>query len=286
MVSGAPFDAAIAMTKLATPVAHESPADSSEPNWVNIAALLSSAVIISSEVYDVPKTESDVAAIEMDRRAAMITEMHRSTAAEARTQGAAQAYSVIGVADDDALNVRSRPSEKSSIVGQLRNGTSGIQVDGRTVRNRSDDWAPITAAGVKGWVRAKYISPTGNVETADEKRRRLASRLGIALALKVGTRLAAEDDSSETFIKALGNWAADALIESTVHEAFPDQPLVRQQVLIATRALFEGDLTLIAVGEGNQKQEMVDWLQRRSPSVAQDAEIIDFLYEVYRKGHS
>jgi hypothetical protein len=286
MVSGAPFDAAIAMTKLATPVAHESPAHGSELKWVNIAALLCSAVILSSEFYDVPKTESDVAAIEMDRRAAMIAEMHRSTTAEARTQGAARAYSVIGVADNGTLNVRSRPSEKSKIVAQLRNGTSGIQIDRRTVRNRSDDWVRITAAGARGWVRPKYLSPTGHLETPDEKRRRLASRLGIALALKIGTLPAAGDDSSVNFMKALGSLSADVLIESTVNEAFPDQPLVRQQVLVATKALFEGDLTLIAAGEENRKQEMIAWLQRRSPGAAQNAEIIDFLYEVYRKGHS
>lgn len=281
-----PFDATIAMTKLPTPAAHASPAHSNEPNLADVMALLLSGAIPGSEFNDVPNAKSDAAAIEMIERRGMIARMYRSEIAKAHTQDRARMYSVIGVGDNDTLNVRSRPSERSSIVARLRNGTSGIQTHQRAVRNRGNDWVQITAAGVKGWVRPKYLSSTGHIETVDERRRRLAGRLGIALALKFGTRPAVGDDSSANFMKVLGSWSADVLIESTVNEAFPDQPLVRQQVLIATKALFEGDLTLIAAGEQNQKQELTDWLQRRSPSAAQNAEVIDFLYEVYQRGHS
>jgi uncharacterized protein YgiM (DUF1202 family) len=69
-----------------------------------------------------------------------------------------QTYSVSGIAENDTLSVRSRPSDKSSIIAQLRNGTSGIQVVGQTVTNGSDDWIPITVSGIRGWVRPKYLA--------------------------------------------------------------------------------------------------------------------------------
>lgn len=272
------LDATVAMAKPPAPNARESPVRAKEPNAALMAVILGGVLApLARELDDAPDDADEAAATRRYELAGIV-------AARARERD--ETYSVIGISGNDTLNIRSRPSEKASIVAKLRNGTPGIQVAGRTVMNGSDDWVRVTASGVKGWVRPKYLSPTRHVETADEKRRRLAGRLGIALALKLGTRLAAEDDSSETFVKVLGSWAADAIIESTVNEAFPDQPLMRQQVVKATKALFEGDLTLIAAREENQKQEMIAWLQRRSPSAAQDVEVIDFLYEVYRKGHS
>lgn len=71
-----------------------------------------------------------------------------------------QTCSVVGIAANDTLSVRSRPSEKASIVATLRNGTTGVQVVGQTVTNGSDDWAPIVVSGIKGWVRPKYLSPS------------------------------------------------------------------------------------------------------------------------------
>ena len=128
---------------------------------------------------------------------------------------------------------------------------------------------------------------TTHVETAEEKRNRLALQLGIALGVKIGTRHAPEDDFGDSFVKALLSRGADVAIESTVDEAFADQPpQVRRQISIVIEAFFEGDLTLSTVGERNRKQEIIEWLQKRSPGAAQSAEVVDFLYEVYQRGHS
>lgn len=69
-------------------------------------------------------------------------------------------YSVVGVAENDTLNVRSRPDEKSSIVTKLRNGYDGITIDGEVVWNGGDDWVPILFSNAQGWVRPKYLSPS------------------------------------------------------------------------------------------------------------------------------
>lgn len=72
-------------------------------------------------------------------------------------QDRGETYSVIGVAKNDTLNVRSGPGETFPVVAQLPNDASGIQIDGQTVMNGSDDWVPITASGIEGWVRPKYL---------------------------------------------------------------------------------------------------------------------------------
>jgi len=77
-------------------------------------------------------------------------------------------YSVVGIAEDDTLSVRSRPSQSSSIVVRLPNGATQIQVVGQTVMNGNDDWVPIIVAGIKGWVRPKYLSrSTTAIATAE-----------------------------------------------------------------------------------------------------------------------
>jgi uncharacterized protein YraI len=69
-----------------------------------------------------------------------------------------QTYVVIAIGENDTLSVRSRPSESSSIVAKLRNGTTGIQIVGPSIRNGTDDWVPIIVSGIRGWVRPKYLS--------------------------------------------------------------------------------------------------------------------------------
>ena len=128
---------------------------------------------------------------------------------------------------------------------------------------------------------------TTHVETAEEKRNRLALQLGIALGVKIGTRPAPDDDFWDSFMKVFLSRGADVAIESTVDEAFADQPpQVRRQISIVIEAFFDGDLTLSTVGERNRKQEIIEWLQKRSAGAAQSAEVVDFLYEVYQRGHS
>lgn len=137
-------------------------------------------------------------------------------------------------------------------------------------------------------VEVPIETPTAaHVKTEDEKQSRLAVQLGLALAVKLGTRPASSDDLGDVFAKAIFSRGADALIESTVAEAFEDQSSrVQRQISLVLEAIFEGDLTLSTVGERSRKAELFDWLQARSPEAAQDAKVIDFLYEVYQKGHA
>lgn len=67
-------------------------------------------------------------------------------------------YRVVGIASDDALNVRRGPGEKHNPpVARLKNGTPGIQITGPPVMNGNDDWVPIVISDVEGWVRPQYL---------------------------------------------------------------------------------------------------------------------------------
>ncbi|MCB1377170.1 MAG: SH3 domain-containing protein [Alphaproteobacteria bacterium] len=75
---------------------------------------------------------------------------------------------VVNVADDDALNVRVRPSASARIVDQLVPGQHGIiHLDGEC-RPRSSSWGsrwcPVTHYNgdrvTKGWVKARYVRDT------------------------------------------------------------------------------------------------------------------------------
>lgn len=61
-------------------------------------------------------------------------------------------YRVVGVEDWDVLNVRSRPSARSRIVGALDPGTCGIEI----LRDRRG-WLKIRSGGTRGWVNGRYI---------------------------------------------------------------------------------------------------------------------------------
>jgi hypothetical protein len=72
---------------------------------------------------------------------------------------------VVNVAWNDALNLRSRPSAKASVVDVLVPGRHGIiHLDGECKPKRDpwgSRWCPVTHFGgdrtTKGWVKARYV---------------------------------------------------------------------------------------------------------------------------------
>ena len=66
--------------------------------------------------------------------------------------GCCDTYRVAGVEDWDVLNVRSRPTSRSRIVGELDPGTCGIEI----LRERRG-WLNIRSGGTRGWVNGRYI---------------------------------------------------------------------------------------------------------------------------------
>lgn len=81
-------------------------------------------------------------------------------------------YSRLGIASkvDTYLNVRKKPSERSSIVGKLTKNA------GCHIYKIKKGWAKIVSGQVKGWVKASYL-------VTDEKAEELATKVGKNVAL-------------------------------------------------------------------------------------------------------
>ena len=60
---------------------------------------------------------------------------------------------VRGVADNDVLNIRSRPTSSSRIVGIIKPGRCGVQVF-----HGQGNWRNISYRGVRGWVNRRYLT--------------------------------------------------------------------------------------------------------------------------------
>ena len=67
-------------------------------------------------------------------------------------------YDVSGVASDDALFVRARPSNAGEVVGALRHDATGIHV---TELSENGLWGRVDHEGAEGWVYLGYMDPQG-----------------------------------------------------------------------------------------------------------------------------
>jgi hypothetical protein len=73
--------------------------------------------------------------------------------------GFEQRYSVVGIAEDDTLNIRSGPGATNDIVAQLPAGINGIRIVGDPVMNDTTQWVSITFGNHSGWVVRQYLQP-------------------------------------------------------------------------------------------------------------------------------
>ena len=80
---------------------------------------------------------------------------------------AAEMFSVINVAADDELNVRSYPSAEADKVGALPFNTTSVVATGLTRKIGRATWMEIVVGETKGWVNAAYLSavPTSTAPT-------------------------------------------------------------------------------------------------------------------------
>ena len=60
---------------------------------------------------------------------------------------------VVGVASNDVLNIRSRPTSRSSIRGSIPPGRCGVRTTGS-----SGNWLRVRYRGVSGWVNGRFLS--------------------------------------------------------------------------------------------------------------------------------
>ena len=69
-----------------------------------------------------------------------------------------ETYSVINVADDDELNVRSMPTAGADKIAALAFNARSVVATGNTRKVGRATWVEIEVSGIKGWVNAAYLS--------------------------------------------------------------------------------------------------------------------------------
>jgi SH3-like domain-containing protein len=65
----------------------------------------------------------------------------------------AHTYRVVGVEDDDVLNIRAGPSMGHRVVGAIPPGGRGVRVVGHC-----QGWCPVSYNGASGWVNGYYLA--------------------------------------------------------------------------------------------------------------------------------
>lgn len=71
-------------------------------------------------------------------------------------------FSVVDVAADDRLNLRSAPGIEHAKIGSIPPGSSGIEGTGAVVPVGVADWYEVTFEGTTGWSHSRYLQATGD----------------------------------------------------------------------------------------------------------------------------
>jgi len=71
---------------------------------------------------------------------------------------AAERYIVSGVESWDTLNIRSQPSSRSAIIGEIPANGKNVNSDGQQRNSGRTTWLRVTYNGVSGWVSKRYLA--------------------------------------------------------------------------------------------------------------------------------
>lgn len=93
----------------------------------------------------------------------LLTHMQRNGIPPTTTvsrRGSPGLYAVVGVASDDVLNVRRRPSASAPVVGALSPFATGIRrFECLIPVGSSTEWCEIRKGSTRGWVAARFLAP-------------------------------------------------------------------------------------------------------------------------------
>lgn len=73
---------------------------------------------------------------------------------------------VIGVADDDELNLRAKPGTDQDVLAALSPTADGLEASGRARQLPSSIWFEVSVGGQTGWVSSAFVSYLGLVDDA------------------------------------------------------------------------------------------------------------------------
>jgi len=71
---------------------------------------------------------------------------------------ATERYIVSGVESWDTLNIRSEPSARSTIIGEIPSNGSGVNSNGTEFVKGRTTWVKVNWNGINGWVSKRYLA--------------------------------------------------------------------------------------------------------------------------------
>jgi len=106
---------------------------------------------INSSAADVPRSAPPEEWIEIDLRT------FRKAAATHRELKPSANYGVFNVFDTGYLNVRNAAGRSAAVVGTIPEGSTGVNVTGKSVKLGREQWVPIRFESLAGWVNQRYL---------------------------------------------------------------------------------------------------------------------------------
>ena len=120
------------------------------------------------------------------------------------------------------------------------------------------------------------------MESVDQQRARIATQLGGSLFLKLVARPKDDDSTLASIAKAVADAGADWLIDTSINEAFSNEPrLVRSVIANVVKMGFDGKLNLRGLVETEIKEEITREIDRENPGFAQSAQAVGFIAKVF-----
>jgi hypothetical protein len=121
---------------------------------------------------------------------------------------------VVGVADDDELNMRAKPGTDQAVLAALAPTADDLTATGRARQLPSSIWFEVQADGLYGWVSSAFVAYLGGVDDATAEY--LAAQGGTAPSAETMSELGllvaewfASDDPPSTIVQTVGPTVGD-----------------------------------------------------------------------------
>jgi Sel1 repeat-containing protein len=118
----------------------------------------------------------------------------------------------------------------------------------------------------------------------DEEKSAERWRIAEILALKLMSRPGKRESVASSTLKTYGSIWADKLIGIEINKAFNDRaPAFREGLTVVVEKLLDAHPSLSTIEEEAGKRQIHEWLKQQSSEAADDFDVLDFLYQVYKR---
>ena len=149
--------------------------------------------------------------------------------------------SVIKVAPDDVLNLRSGPGPHNRVVAKLAHDQRGIVASGKVCEIKGGLWLAVNAGGEQGWANAKFLMPTTKPKNKTVAYQQLLAgsyptAAALMAAITKAKQATAPDPEVVYRVKLLGTYRASGTMTALFHQCcYADDALAGEQVWLTLK---------------------------------------------------